>query len=95
MDEARKVIRRLERIDALQSVEAPARELLDEVRQLLAEGEAWLAAERAAGADGDADGQRGATAGPAADAAAALEGCRATLTERREVRAETADSASL
>ena len=95
MDEARKVIRRLERIDALQSAEAPARELLDEVRQLLAEGEAWLAAERAGGADGDGGRRRGATAEPAAGAAAALEGCRATLTTRREVRAETADAASI
>lgn len=95
MDEARKVIHRLERIDALRGAEAPARELLDEVRQLLAEGEAWLAAERAGGPDGDGDGRRDATAGSAAGAAAALEGCRATLTERREVRAETADSASI
>ena len=95
MDEARKVIRRLERIDALQSEDAPARELLDEVKQLLAEGEAWLAAERAGGPKGDGDRPRGATAGPAAGAAAVLEGCRATLTERREVRAETADSASI
>jgi hypothetical protein len=95
VDEARKVIRRLERIDALQSAEAPARELLDEVRQLLAEGEAWLAAERVGDPDGDGDGPRGATTAPAAGAAAALEGCRATLSERREVRAETADSASL
>lgn len=95
MDEARKVIRRLEQIDALQRAEAPARELLDEVRQLLAEGEAWLAAERVGGPDGDGDGPRGATTASAAGAEAALEGCRATLSERREVRAETADSASI
>jgi hypothetical protein len=95
VDEARKVIRRLERIDALRSEDAPARELLDEVRQLLTEGEAWLAAEGAGGQNGDGDGPRGATEGLAAGAAAALEGCRARLTERREVRAEPADSASI
>ena len=91
MDEARKVIRRLERIDALQSEGAPARELLYEVRQLLAEGEAWLAAERAGGPNGDGDGPRGATAGPAAGASAALEGCRDYMEERDE----TGDSASI
>ena len=39
MDEARKVIERLERIEALQSTQAPAEELLGEVRLLLHEGE--------------------------------------------------------
>ena len=47
MDEARKVIERLERIDALRDGGAIPRELLREVRSLLEEGEAWLAAERA------------------------------------------------
>lgn len=64
MDEARRVIERLERIEALRRAEAPATVLLAEVRSLLAEGESWLAAERAAGADG---------------AHAALERCRASL----------------
>ena len=46
MEEARQVIERLERIDALRAAGAPAGELLDEVRGLLAEGERWLAAEK-------------------------------------------------
>jgi hypothetical protein len=45
MDEARRVMERLERIEALQEAEAPAAALLAEVRQLLRDGEAWLAAE--------------------------------------------------
>jgi hypothetical protein len=82
VDEARTVIGRLERIEALQSSRAPAAVLLAEVRELLREGEAWLAAER-----------RGSRAEPAGDgtsgeetegARAALERCRATL-EREEV----------
>lgn len=102
MDEARAVIRRLERIEALQSEQAPAAALLTEVRQLLREGEAWLAAERDGAPsrpafDGagpveretDCDGQ--ATAG----AAAALAGCRERLGDRREVTAQTVESASL
>jgi hypothetical protein len=47
MDEARRVIERLERIDALKGSGVGARDLLAEVRLLLAEGERWLAAERA------------------------------------------------
>jgi hypothetical protein len=84
VDEARKVIRRLERIEALQSSHAPAKELLGEVRQLLTEGEAWLAAER----DGDrrADGSGDGATEEAA--AAALAGCRQTITGRREVMPE-------
>ena len=46
MEEARQVIERLERIDALREAGARADELLDEVRGLLAEGERWLAAEK-------------------------------------------------
>jgi hypothetical protein len=95
VDEARKVIRRLERIEALQGAEAPAAELLSEVRLLLAEGEAWLAAERAAApgktSGGQADGGRGATD----TAAAALENCRATLIARRKVMPGTAELAPL
>jgi hypothetical protein len=47
MEEARAVLERLNRIDDLQRAGASATELLAEVRQLLAEGEAWLAAEPA------------------------------------------------
>jgi hypothetical protein len=92
VDEARKVIRRLERIESLQSAQAPARELLREVRKLLSEGEAWLAVER------------GATCGPGSStgarpcatdgAAAALDGCRARLAAEKRV-AKAADSAAL
>jgi hypothetical protein len=95
VDEARNVILRLERIEALQSVQAPAEELLAEVRQLLAEGEAWLAAERGGARGhrekGPSEMRESATAG----AAAALEGCRATLAANEEVVPETAESAPL
>ena len=77
MDEARNVIRRLERIEALRGTHAPADELLGEVRQLLSEGEAWLAAER--GGRGHEDGRA------TESAAAALAGCRAGIAEREEV----------
>ena len=53
MDEARRVIRRLERIEAMQGARAPAADLLAEVRQLLREGEAWLAVEHGEGTSGD------------------------------------------
>jgi hypothetical protein len=46
MDEARAVLRRLARIDALERERAPARSLLAEVHALLDEAEAWIAAER-------------------------------------------------
>ena len=95
MDEARKVIQRLERIEALQSARAPADELLAEVRQLLREGEAWIAAEHRHG-DGpgrEAAGEGGADA--TAGAAAVLEGCRASLEERREVVPEAAERAAV
>jgi hypothetical protein len=45
MDEARRVIARLERIESLRREDAPASTLLAEVRGLLDDGEAWLAAE--------------------------------------------------
>lgn len=45
MDEARAVLERLERIDALGRERAPARELLDELRALVGEAEAWARAE--------------------------------------------------
>jgi hypothetical protein len=66
MDEARQVLDRLKRIDALRREGAPARDLLAEVRSLLAEGERWIAAERL---DGD---ER---------ARAALADCRAGIGE--------------
>jgi hypothetical protein len=60
MDEARAVIHRLERIEALEREGAGPKQLLAEVRELLREGEAWLEAE-------------GLAAGLAAEA---LERCR-------------------
>ena len=51
MDEARRVIDRLERIDRLRGGGAPAAVLLGEVRALLADGERWLATERPEGLD--------------------------------------------
>jgi hypothetical protein len=45
MDEARAVIHRLERIEALEREGAGPKQLLAEVRELLREGEAWLEAE--------------------------------------------------
>ena len=46
VDQARAVLTRLERIDALKQAAAPAGVLLDEVRELLSEAEAWVAADR-------------------------------------------------
>jgi len=45
MDEARAVVRRLGRIEALERGRAPAGALLAEVRALLVEAEAWVRAE--------------------------------------------------
>ena len=45
MDEARRVLDRLERIDRLREEGGARPEVLGEVRKLLAEGEAWIAAE--------------------------------------------------
>jgi hypothetical protein len=64
MDEARRILERLERIERLRDGGAPASVLLGEVRALLSEGERWLASERP-------DGLVAATA--------ALERCRARL----------------
>jgi hypothetical protein len=64
MDEARRVLERLERIERLRDGGAPGSVLLGEVRALLSEGERWLASERPEGLDG---------------AMAALERCRARL----------------
>ena len=46
MDEARAVIERLARIEALEREGASSRAVLAEVRELLREGEAWLENER-------------------------------------------------
>jgi hypothetical protein len=46
MDEARAVLRRLGRIEALEREGAPARSLLAEVHALLEEAEVWIASER-------------------------------------------------
>lgn len=63
MDEARKVLRRLRRIEALEREHAPVRSLLAEVQALLEEAEEWVAAEEQA----------------APEAEAALERCREAL----------------
>jgi hypothetical protein len=47
MDEARVVMRRLRRIEALERERAPARSVLAEVRALLVEAQAWASVERA------------------------------------------------
>jgi len=47
MDEARAVLARLERIEALEAGGAPAGQLLEEVRGLLSDAEAWVRTEHA------------------------------------------------
>ena len=95
MDEARILIRRLERIDALKREAAPTEELLGEVRQLLAEGEAWLAAERTGSGRRNGNDPLDSAMEPAARAAAALESCRTTLARRNGAAPKTADATSL
>jgi hypothetical protein len=63
MDEARMVLRRLGRIEALEREGASPRSLLAEVHALLEEAEAWVASER----------------GGADEAELALERCRSAL----------------
>jgi hypothetical protein len=46
MDEAHAVLRRLERIEALEREAAPVRSVLAEVHALLGEAEAWVRSER-------------------------------------------------
>lgn len=70
MDEARRVIERLRRIERLRGGGAPAAVLLGEVRALLVDGEKWLATERPDGL---------------VDARAALERCRSELVSGEEV----------
>jgi hypothetical protein len=45
MDEARQVLERLARIEALDREDAPAADLLDELRALVRDAEGWLRAE--------------------------------------------------
>jgi hypothetical protein len=75
MDEARRVMERLERIERLRGSGAPAADLLAEVRGLLSDGERWLAAERPEGLDA---------------AHSALERCRTGLENGEGVVAGTA-----
>ena len=49
MDEARRVLERLERIEALRGEAATTADLLAELRGLITDGERWLAAEAAGG----------------------------------------------
>jgi hypothetical protein len=83
MDEARRVLERLERIEALRGEAAPPRELLEELRGLLRDGHAWLAAEGAGGAEradsaldalGNALARAGGPVGPAWKEVVATEG---------------------
>lgn len=67
MEEARRVLARLDRIEALDRAGAPPPALLHELRGLLVDAEAWLGAEARAGS--------GATGG----AGDVLERCRAAL----------------
>ena len=67
MDEAHAVLRRLERIEALERAGSPAEVLLEEVRALLKEAESWVRAE-----PGGTD-----------RAAAALERCSRAFAARR------------
>jgi hypothetical protein len=69
MDEARRVLQRLDRIETLRRTDAPAAVLLVQLRRLLAEGESWLAAERLDGGD---------------PARRALDRCRTRLTAHGE-----------
>jgi hypothetical protein len=52
MEEARRVLARLERIERLQRADAPAAQLLAELRDLLHEAETWT--QREGGDDGEA-----------------------------------------
>jgi triphosphoribosyl-dephospho-CoA synthetase len=45
MEEARRVLERLARIEQLGQERAPSRELLDQLRELVREAETWLRAE--------------------------------------------------
>jgi hypothetical protein len=73
MDEARRVLERLERIETLRRSDAPAAVLLVQLRRLLAEGERWLAVEWLDGSERARD---------------ALNRCRAQLRAREEEAAQ-------
>jgi len=68
MDEARAVLSRLERIEALDRAGSPAAVVLEEVRALLAEAEDWVRAEP----------------GGTARATRALDRCAEALAARKE-----------
>ena len=68
MEEARRVLQRLRRIEALEREGAPARSLLAEVHALLEEAEAWVRTERP---------------GTTTSAVAALDRCREAYDARR------------
>jgi hypothetical protein len=74
MEHARQVIERLDRIEELKRRGSSPRELLGELRRLLREGEAWLAAE-SAGTERARD---------------ALRDCKARLDSEKEVAAKHA-----
>jgi hypothetical protein len=77
MDETDRVLDRLRRIDELRGAEARPEAVLRELRELLGEGEAWLARER----------RRRSAQGPeAGQAEAALDGLREAL-DRAATRA--------
>ena len=54
VEQARAVLDRLDRIDALRKEDAPAGVLLEEVRSLLSEAEAWIEVDRPGARAGDA-----------------------------------------
>jgi triphosphoribosyl-dephospho-CoA synthetase len=54
MEEARRVLERLARIAELERTQAPAPELLGELRELVREAEEWLRAEPEQGSAADA-----------------------------------------
>jgi hypothetical protein len=72
VEEARRLLTRLERIEALDRSHALPELLLDELRALLAEAEAWVRVEGR----------------PSSAARDALERCRLALTETAEMREE-------
>jgi hypothetical protein len=75
MEEARRVIARLDRIEELRGEGAPATVLLDEVRRLLRDGEDWLAAERAGNEPGTGGSSLDRAAGALARGREAVERC--------------------
>jgi hypothetical protein len=68
MEEVEAIVERLERIDRLRSEGAAAPDLLDELRELLAEAEAWAAIEGGEAGERAASRLRAALAGSLAAA---------------------------